>query len=191
MWVDKGLAKQPCSFSSPWNLLLYTDECHPGNALNHKGDKKIQMVYASFLEIGQNALSHADGWLPIFACRSNVVNTFDGNMSQVFREILKSIFCSTHGSPEGGVLLQSCDGRHDVRLHWTLGALVQDGAAHRAVWGVKGDSESKYCLKCGSVWSTSVCEVTNKRSLFLSTDNDVLLSFDRLKAKKERRVVSG
>ena len=183
-WVDKGQAKHPCSFSSPWNLLLYTDECHPGNALNHKGDKKIQMVYASFLEMGQDALSHADGWLPIFACRSNVVNTFDGNMSQVFREILKSIFCSTHASPDGGVLLQCSDGRNDIRLHWTLGALVQDGAAHRAVWGIKGDSGNKYCLKCGSVWSTPVNEVTNKSMLFLSSDMDVLRSFDRLKAKK-------
>ena len=184
-WVDRGLAAHACSFSSPWQLLLYTDECHPGNALNHKGDKKIQMIYASFLEMGQNALSHADGWLPIFACRSNVVNTFDGNMSQIFREILKSIFCSTHGSPDAGVLLHSGTGRDAVRLHWTLGALVQDGAAQRAVWGVKGDSGSKYCLKCGSVWSTSVCEVTNKSMLFLSTDNDVLQSFDRLRAKKD------
>ena len=93
-------------------------------------------------------------------------------------------FFSTHASPDGGVLLQCSDGRNDIRLPWTLGALVQDGAAHRAVWGIKGDSGNKYCLKCGSVWSTPVNEVTNKSMLFLSSDMDVLRSFDRLKAKK-------
>ena len=181
-WINKAHQQSPSSTDSLWRLLLYTDECHPGNPLSHKGDKKIQMVYASFLEMG-HALCHADCWLPLFACRSNLVNTFEGNMSQVFREILRSIFCSVSGTPAAGVLLHASSGG-SIRLHWTLGAVVQDGAAQKATWGLKGDSGNKFCLKCGSLWSKPVSEVTSKKNIFLSTDSDVLQSFDRLQQKK-------
>ena len=39
-----------------------------------------------------------------------------------------------------------------VRIFAVLAMMVQDGAAHKSVWGCKvGDSALKFCMHCGNV----------------------------------------
>ena len=39
------------------------------------------------------------------------------------------------------------------RLFAKLGALIQDGGAHKSVWHSRGDGGSKPCILCKNVWT--------------------------------------
>ena len=51
---SNALLRHPPSADAPWNLVVYTDEITPGNALAHMLTRKCQAVYWSFLQLGSN-----------------------------------------------------------------------------------------------------------------------------------------
>lgn len=75
-----------------------------------------------------------------------------------------------------------------------MGLFVQDGASQKACFSLKGDAGSKFCLKCSNQicilmpgeddQDNAVCKVTCESDLMLSTNQEVLDSFDRLQARK-------
>ena len=58
--VRRAAAAKPPSVTSPWTLILYSDEISPGNQLSHQNDRKVWGVYWSILEFGSAALSKED-----------------------------------------------------------------------------------------------------------------------------------
>ena len=146
--VNASLKKHPCSHSKPWQLIYYTDEIVPGNPLSAETSRKIQTAYISFKEFGAIALSKEEAWLVAFVRRSSHVMEMEAGMSQVTAVLMDYIFHHHACSPDvGGVMLRDGSGGH-IKLWFKLGIMLQDGAAHKAVWGLKGDAASKFCVFC-------------------------------------------
>ena len=76
-YVERLHDCKPSSADQPWNLILYSDEVTPGNQLAIKNDRKIQVVYYSFLEFGHR-LGDENFWLTVCAKRSSKVEEMSG-----------------------------------------------------------------------------------------------------------------
>ena len=70
--ISRTFEKNPSSPSSPWRLVLYTDEILPGNQLAYKTARKLWGVYWSILELGIAALSDEDCSLKVFATSGHI-----------------------------------------------------------------------------------------------------------------------
>ena len=184
------------SAQAPWTLLLYSDECYPGNPLGHRQEKKLWCCYASFKEFGQRILSMEDAWLLVMVAKSSQVAKLAGHMSQVMKILLLEIFCSEAGSPADiGIILQGPQPEERLRFWFQFGVLIQDGSAQKFSYGIKGDSGSKFCLKCSNQTcillpgeedeENAICPAKMKKELILATNEDVYQSFDRLSARLE------
>lgn len=184
----------PTSIDNPFKLVLYSDECYPGNPLAAQASKKVWVTYASFANFGNQLLSMEDSWLPIFVQRTTFVQKLAGQMSQVIKHLLLSIFHGQLASPQSlGVLLEKPDGSK-FRVYFDLGFFVQDGASQRECFSIKGDSGSKFCLKCSNQIcilmpgeedeENAVCKATKKADLVLASNQEVFASFDRLAARQ-------
>ena len=172
-----------------FNLVLYSDECFPGNPLSAKADKKLWVCYATWKEFGYENLSNQHLWIPLFVHRSNFVSQVSGHMGQIIRIILESIFNGAQQAlPDSvGVLLHGPDDR-PIGFHFDFAILCQDGASQKYSFGIKGDSGSKYCLKCTETAivpedadpeEAAANSFKPKASLQLTDDACVLASFDR------------
>ena len=104
----------------------------------------------SFLEMGR-LLSKCDAWFCLAVTRSAEVASLAAGMSQMVRLVLESIFAD--GRAETGLLLTSPQG--NVRLHFGLHMVLQDGAAHKALWACRQDTGSKPCLLLSSAKLTA------------------------------------
>ncbi|CAE7839415.1 unnamed protein product [Symbiodinium sp. CCMP2592] len=184
----------PSSLESPWSLAMCSDECLPANPLAANAGKKVWVTYVSFKEFGQQLLSKEDSWLPIFVQRSSSVAKIEGHMSQVIKHLLCSIFHGKVASPQHlGIMLDKPDGSK-WRLFFTLGYFIQDGASQREIFTIKGDSGSKFCLKCSNQVAIllkdetddekAVCKATKKADLILTSNEECLQSWDRLHSRK-------
>ena len=76
-------------------------------------------------------------------------------MSQVFKILLKMIFSLVKLILDMGLLLQGPDGcaawYERMRFRMTLAFMVQDGAAHKQCWSLKGGAGSCFCGLCKHV----------------------------------------
>ena len=181
----------PSTLDRPWRCVAYTDEMHPGNMLN-SSSRKAWCIYIGFLEMGR-FLTKSDCWFCIAISRSSEVSTLASGMSQMFRLVLESTFAD--GRAETGLLLTSPLG--DVRLHFALGMVLQDGAAHRAVWACRQDTGLKPCLCCKNLFqlrdagsletadSKIFAKFLKRSQLQVATDGDILSSWQRLQARSE------
>lgn len=193
--LKKTMAKTgPPRPDKPYNLILYSDECYPGNPLAHRSEKRIWACYASFKEFTNEFLSCEDSWLLLFVARSGVVQSIAGQMGQVMKLVLLQIFHSSLGSPTDlGVALQGPTVADNCRLFFQFAIFIQDGAAQKQVYSIKGDSGSKFCLKCMNQTcilppsdtneDNAICKAVKKSDLLLSTNEQVVASWDRLASK--------
>ena len=175
-----------------FDLILYSDECLPANALG-RASKKVWVVYCSIKQLGRAALSHTQNWLVLAIVRTTIVSNLEGGMSQVMRAVMEQIFCSEKASPLVGVLLHGPENQV-CRLYYKMGFFVQDGASQKITFGLKGDSGSNYCLKCCNQIvflhegqqdaEKAVLRTITKADLVLSTDDEALASWDRMAARK-------
>jgi hypothetical protein len=139
-FFDDRHAEHPSTEYSPWDFCLYTDEVVPGNAMAIDPSRKVQVLYASFLQFMPAALCREEFWFCITAKRSADVNKCDGAMAQVVGSVLKMLFCGALGTlSAGGIYLQR-PGHAAIRLFARLGPIVQDGSAHKMMWHCKGDA---------------------------------------------------
>ena len=149
-FLDARLVAQPCTPDTPWKMILYGDEVHPGDVLGGNKARKFQAVYYSFLEFGLVALSNESLWFTLTTTRSSLVKKAAGGMAQVFGEVLKLLFVKADVKTIGFTLHR--DGKV-VYLYIELGFFVQDGSAHKFTWHCKGDAGSKLCLLCKNLFS--------------------------------------
>lgn len=188
-------ARRPSSPEDPWRLIVYSDEVVPGNVIAHRQERKTWAVYVAFQELGQLVLQSESAWLVQCLMRTSMVNKLDAGISQLIALVLKNIFCGDYDVQRAGIVLQ-CGGKR-LRLFFRLGMLLQDGAAHKMVLGLKGDGASKYCLLCknefriasaaddGEDSEEDVCFTVLKHNhMALCTDAEILGSVERLSARK-------
>ena len=189
------ISQSPPSPSNKYGLAIYTDEVVPGNTVSPDNLRKIWVVYASVIQFGPVALSQEASWLTIGCCRSSCISLVRGGIGQLVKEILKKTFQDAHFDvTQAGFVLKSKDGEHH-RIWLDLQCIVQDGAAHRAMFSVKGDSGTRCCLLCKNVVSRRsglvdedgatllVTEFVKASQLDLTTDQDVWKTIQTLKDK--------
>ena len=157
-WRDLVVARHrenPSSVEKPWGLVLYTDEVTPGNALSPDLTRKSQACYMSFLELGHAALARESAWLCLLVHRSNQVRHVFGKMAQVIGALLKIMFPVDGGNLHTTGIQMSSESGESLRLHIKLKTMVQDGAAHKEIWQIKGDSGMRMCVGCDIINSNS------------------------------------
>ncbi|CAE7703797.1 unnamed protein product, partial [Symbiodinium microadriaticum] len=177
--VRQAVLKRESTVDAPWQLLVYSDECWPGNPLSAKAEKKIWTVYINIKQLGPRAWAMEDMWLPVLVCRSVFVSKVAGHMGQLLKEVLLSIFDNPFCKPRDLGCKLSAGEADSVRIYLEVGALIQDGQAQKYAYGIKGDSGLVYCMKC----RPTVAEPTSKQELRLHSDADVWASFDRMASR--------
>ena len=130
----------------------YCDEVVPGRELIAYNDKKLWVLYWSFLDFGPAALSNEDAWLTGLTVRSSIVKKIAGGMGQVFKVYNKMFFDLDSGCDfRNGIALNvpNKDRTSDRTVVFAeLGMLVQDADAHARVLDWKGSSGTKCCPLC-------------------------------------------
>ena len=101
------------SYEQPWRLLVYADECHPGNQLS-SGSRKVWCIYLSFVEF-KAFLGKEDLWFCILVKRSTDVAKVTSGISQIVRKVLENLFLGDVANPQHGILLVS---RFDCTSQW-------------------------------------------------------------------------
>ena len=141
------------SSTSPWRLVLYSDEVVPGNQLAAVNSRKIWVIYFSFLEFDLH-LHNELSWAPSVAMPSIDLKPVDGGISQLFGAVIKSFFANTFDMEQAGIVLKGPDGSR-VRFYAKLAMVIQDGGAHKLVWSCKGDAGTRLCMLCLNLVSKS------------------------------------
>ena len=167
--IKTTMATSPCSPQEPWSLIFYSDEVVPGNVLSADTSRKVQCCYVSFLEFGPVALSKEEAWFAILACRSNVVSEVHGGMSQVTACLLEQLLHPENYDPKLGGFVLKDEKNCTIRIFYKLGCFLQDGAAHKAVFSLKGDAGSKFCMFCQTL-------VTEKSGMQAEDGTDILVA---------------
>lgn len=184
----------PSSPESPWELIVYSDEVVPGNVLASRNERKTWAIYGSFMQHGQVFLQKESAWMVLLCKRTTSVDALDGGISQLVAMVLKMICCNKFCTPQlSGMNLVLPGGEH-LRIWFRLGMFLQDGAAHKYVLGIKGDSGSKFCMLCKNDFKIKQDDDDSEedvpftalkhKDMLLASDEEVLSSVDRLAARK-------
>ncbi|CAE7031077.1 unnamed protein product [Symbiodinium sp. CCMP2592] len=167
---------------------IYSDEVIPGNVLAARTSRKSWCIYLSCIDFPAQVLAMEEAWLTIALLRSSFVASLEGSISQIFKIIFRSIFLHSKHDPAAGVWMQVPKG--GFHLSFEPSMVIQDGAAHKFAWSVKGDSGSKYCLLCGNQRADNRNEEKIPKhahaDLHLVSDDDIWDSWSRLADLKGR-----
>ena len=124
-----------------WHLVMF---------LHQWPSRKTWALYVSIKEF-QTHLQPTEAWITICVVRSSIVNTLDGNLSQLLK-ILLHHWSTTHMIHLAGIQLFEPPGQPQCiphkRLFLSLGFFIMDGAAHKYAFSIKGDSGSRFCCLC-------------------------------------------
>ena len=151
-FVYQCYQRKPPSPDNPWSIIMYTDEVTPGDVLAHVIARKFLAVYWSFLEFGANSLSHEESWFTIMTEFTSTVFTMPGGQSQAFNIAIKQFFPGNGFDIEKSGIRLTLQGQ-DVRIFAKITIVIQDGGAHKAVYGLRGDGASKFCILCSNLWT--------------------------------------
>ena len=185
--------RMPSTFHAPWHGILYADELHPGNQLSSTS-RKTWCLYFSWLEMSNKVLTDEKHWFTLMAIRSNEVAEVEAGISQLVRKLLEKMFTHEHGSPLAGILLKSGD--HTMKLFWTLGLHLQDGASQRQTFANRQDTGSRMCQLCKNVFALNVGQASSAddekisskfiffKDLDICTDQEILGSWERLQVRQ-------
>ncbi len=190
------LLELTCARFAVLNMIMYYDEIVPGDPLGYANKRKFWVCYISFREFGARILANEAVWLPVLTLRTAMTKPLCAGISQVCKKLLLLTFANTHCDVQhAGLYLKASDG-HTIRVCIKLGALVQDGAAHKMIFCLKGDAGTKFCALCRNLVALEsdildedgepllVCSVVFANECDFADDNDVFGSVDRLEAKK-------
>lgn len=134
---------------NPLRLLVYTDECVPGNAVDPSNSRKFMAFFFAFLEYGRWLLTQSSAWMPITVVRSKFMKHIDCSYSWMASCVLRE-FCVRSplcGREDGDGCVLHFRYHGDVRVYMRLHAFMADEAALQQCHGSKGASGNKICLK--------------------------------------------
>ena len=194
-FLRSKLMAVPSSPASPWRLCLYSDEVVPGNQLAVFHSRKVWCVNFSFLEFHPH-LSNENAWCPLLAETTDSLKNISCGISQVFAQLIK-LFFGDDFDLRAGIQLVGPDGTQCiVRLYAVLSMFLQDGAAHKMVWGCRGDAGTKLCMLCTNLVAVKselvdedrskllVCNLIHEHQLSFATDASIRAAIKRLDAFK-------
>ena len=187
---SQQLRSHPNTAESSCRLALYADEVVPGNQLSVHNRRKVWMMYWSFLEFGLH-LSNEHAWMPAVAEPSDDIKGVSGGISQVFAEVIKTFFGEIGFDFRAGILVVGPSGlSHRIFVELTM--ILQDGGAHKAVFGCKGDAGTRFCPLCKNLVTKKselaaedgtnllVTELASEKDLAFATDEDIRGALARL-----------
>ena len=133
---------------SPWRLVVYHDEVACGNVLKADNQRKATAFYFSFLEF-EMSLRDEDSWLCLAVVPKKLMDTCEGGISSVFKEIVRLL---VHGdsSFSSGVIVHF-DAMQPTLLVARLVSFIADEAALKASMCAKGSAGCKPCLQCKNI----------------------------------------
>ena len=79
---------------------------------------------------------------------------------------IEDIFCGDF-NPSVGLTLKGPHGQHQ-KLFLSFGGMLQDGAANKFAWSIKGDAGSRFCILCKNLFA--------KTSLIMQDGEEILTS---------------
>ena len=146
-------------------IVEYSDEVTPGRELIAYNEKKMWVLYWSFLDFGPAVLANEDAWFTGLVLQSShVKNELAGGMGQVFKVYNNTLFNLADGCDfRKGVMLNvppaesapaPAESAHDSSLVFAdLGMVVQDAEAHALSFEWMGAKAIKCCPLCLNVVS--------------------------------------
>ena len=189
--VQSVLEKKPCSFSQCWHAMFYMDEVQNGNQLGVHQGRKCWLMYFAIEEFGPVILQREAAWLTLLVERTTKVQELHAGVSQVFATVMKSFFADPTWDMQAGLLLKAPPGGKNARIHLKLGSLLQDGGAHKVVFGTKGDAATRLCFICSNLVAAKsklqqgesllTCKLMGKSELSMASDSDIKQTIKRIK----------
>ena len=174
-------------------VVLYIDECQPGNPLRPDLARKIQCVYWNFIEFPQYLLQRAETWFLLGACRSSVVNDMPGEVSGFMKHILHLFFSQKTVSFATGVSFAHRG--EQIMFTAKFGGFLSDEKAHKEIFNIKGAGGNKPCPTCKNIVGR---HISTKASNYLEnlsccdyelfdywTDEDYWTIVDKLRASSK------
>lgn len=143
-FFDDRMAQCNPTESSPWRLIIYSDEITPGNVIAHDQRRRTQACYWSLAEYGFPNLCHESLWMPFFLVRSSVVNQLKGGMGALMAAAMMLFFSGAHNGMEGIVLMGSM-------FFVVIGLVTGDEGALKITIDVRGSSGILPCPCCTNV----------------------------------------
>ena len=136
----------------------------PGRELLAYNDKKLWVLYWSFLDFGPAALSNEDALFTGLTLRSSPVkNKIAGGMRQVFKVYNNLLFNVADGCdfrcgirlnvPPAGSAPAPAAAQNSTLVFADLAMVVQDAEAHAFVFSWKGATSVKCCPRCVNIVS--------------------------------------
>ena len=144
-FLEERLHLNPCSAARPWGLVSYADEVTPGNALKPNNRRRMQAIYWSLAEFGNDALAHERAWMLLTCVRTKTVQGLKDGVSQICRLALLSF-----GAFKTGIQLRAGRGRRCVLLA-ELRIVLADESAIKHMFNNKGASGKLPCVLCRNV----------------------------------------
>ena len=92
-------------------------------------------------------LSNEKAWFTVVTKESKRVAQASAGFSQVFKTVLKDLFCGGVDSRLAGILLR-VPGGVQIRLFVDVRIFVLDGDAHRILWCSKGEGDEAMHVVC-------------------------------------------
>jgi hypothetical protein len=127
-------------------MILYHDECIPGNVLAPDNLRKGYCFYFTFREL-QPLLSHQSMWMCLGILRSSEIKAA-GGLNLVMAKILRFFNDSSKFFSTGEVITIE---NEPFLLSCVISDFIVDEAGMKATWESKGASGLKPCFRCANV----------------------------------------
>ena len=128
----------------PWRLVLYADEITLGNVQKTANMRRMNNIYASFLEFGV-VLRSVNAWLPLGTVRSSRIDKVRGLMSGLMSKLVADMFTGVDSIRDAGIAI---DVEGPRALYVTLARVIVDEAARKEIVGHKSASGILRRLEC-------------------------------------------
>ena len=164
------LNKTAAKHNNMLSIILYFDEVVPGDPIGYANRRKVWVSYLSFKEFGPRVLSNERVWLPVLELRTSMACKLASGISQVCKFILRAMLLNPICDVRNlGILLKSSAG-DSLRLRLKLAYILQDGAAHKAIFCLKGDKGTRFCVLCKNCFAVDSDEVDDDGELLFRSD---------------------
>jgi hypothetical protein len=145
-FMTRALARTPCEPDRPWHIVFYQDGVDPSDGLAKNHSRKSNVFYWSFLELGQDALSHEECWFSVTLLRWQTSKILKGQLAQAATHVLESMVATAGRNFRNGCTVPV--GGHDTTIYAKIGCVIADEPGLKEVLSCKGHAGSKPCLLC-------------------------------------------
>ena len=140
----------------PLRIVIYVDECEPGNPYRPEKSRCLQCIYWCFADWPQWLVPRTAAW-PVFGVMtSSHTSLLPGGLADLMRRVLLTFFPSTGHSFLRGICIQRGDRHMHTMIKAIFAGFLADEKAHKELGDLKGASGSNlYGLVCAVVGGAS------------------------------------